>query len=458
MELKNNSFLSARLLSLYVIFSLTISLLILNYYSNYKTSSVPLITSIKSSITSNTNFVTDAYHWLIEGYSYNIPSKDRVDVKITKGDTLMDILGNNGVDKSTAQKITTALKQLYNLKRLSIGQQITFIFSKKPIIDSDNHESTEYVLDLFKINVDHYKDIEISLNANNEYVAKEVAIPLKRYVVRAQGIIENSLLATANSLSIPNDALMEIIKAYSYDVDFQRDIKIGDEINVVFERYYTDKGEYSHDGEILFSSLKLSDKNFTLYKYQNSNGDIQYYSSEGNSIRKDLLKTPINIVRISSNYGVRKHPVHGYSKMHKGVDFAAPIGTPIFAAGSGSIEEIGRKGGYGNYVKIRHSNGYSTAYGHASSFAKNLKKGSQVKQGDIIAYVGSTGAATGPHLHFEVLVNNQQVNPMKVKLDPGVKLNASELARFKTFQTKLDNMIDTIPNLTEIAMENNFKY
>jgi murein DD-endopeptidase MepM/ murein hydrolase activator NlpD len=459
MELKTSNSLNTRILIIYIIFSLTLSAAILGfYYKSFKYNPTPLFSSITTSITNNVNFVSDAYHWITEGYYHKTPAKDVVEVKIEKGDTLMSILRNNGVEKPVAQKVINSLEKLYNLKTLYIGQQITFVFDKKVYTDLEGLESSEYKLAQFNINIDYYKNISISRNYSDEYVAKEVAIPLKKYITRAHGIIDNSLMATASGLGIPNESLIDLVKAYSYDVDFQRDIKAGDEIDVVFERYYNDKGEYSHDGDIIYSSLTLSEKNLSLYKYKTSKGDFDYYTSEGNSVRKDLLKTPINVVRISSGFGMRHHPVLGYSKMHKGVDFAAPIGTPIFAAGNGVIEEIGRKGAYGNYIRIRHGNGYSTAYAHISSFAKSLRRGSYVKQGEVIAKVGTTGRSTGPHLHFEVIEAGQQINPMLVKLKPGVKLSGSELAKFNKFKAGIENTVATISNQSEIAFNDSFRY
>jgi murein DD-endopeptidase MepM/ murein hydrolase activator NlpD len=261
-------------------------------------------------------------------------------------------------------------------------------------------------------------------------------------------------MATAHNLGIPSNALMELVKAYSFDVDFQRDIKVGDEINVVYERFYDEQGEFSHNGNIIYASLSLTDRNVELYRYSNSLGEEDFYSKDGHSVKKDLLRTPISVVRISSPYGMRHHPILGYSKLHKGVDFAAPTGTPILAAGNGIIEEMGHKGAYGNYIRLKHANGYSTAYAHASSFNKKLRRGQTVKQGEVIAYVGTTGRSTGPHLHYEVLVNNQQINPLKVKVSAGQKLNGKELSLFNRHKKSIEKLLTQIPNLGELAMQN----
>ncbi|RYE12538.1 MAG: M23 family metallopeptidase, partial [Rickettsiales bacterium] len=301
-----------------------------------------------------------------------------------------------------------------------------------------------------KIKVSQDREIEIYKNESNDFDIKNIIISFNKNLIRVKGKINSNFLSTANSLDIPIKALKEMVQAYSYDVDFQRDIQAGDEIDVFYEKFYRENGEFSHNGSIVYSSLLLSDRKLELYRYKDKDGKIQYYNGNGLSICKELLKTPINIVKISSGFGLRKHPILGYTKMHKGVDFAAPIGTPILAAGDGTIEEIGRKGNYGNYIRIKHKGGYATAYAHASSFNRNLRKGSSVKQGEVIAYVGNTGMSKGAHLHFETIIDGKQVNPIKVKMSSNTKLVSNELTEFNKHKYRIALLLNNTSNYAEV--------
>jgi murein DD-endopeptidase MepM/ murein hydrolase activator NlpD len=401
----------------------------------------------------NTDLILDNLYKIFDKNIDKLPNQKIVEVTITKGDTFTRLLIKNGVDKNVANKITTSLNKLYNLRTLYLGQQLTFIFDKKTLLNHKGEEYQAYNLSMIRVKVDNFSNIEIT-NQNDEYVAVKVPVILKKYLTKMRGTIDNSFIATATKLGVSTDSILALTKYYSYDVDFQRDIKIGDEIELVFERYYDDKGEFSHDGEVIFSSLNLSsnEKKLNLYRYPSANGDVEYFSEDGSSIKKELLKTPLNVTRISSGFGMRNHPVLGYSKMHKGIDFAASIGTPIFSAGNGVVDEIGHKGAYGNYIRIRHANNYATAYAHASSFAKNLSKGSKVKQGEVIAYVGATGRTTGPHLHYEVLINNQNVNPLKITFSPDVRLSGVELRKFNKHKEKIEQLASVLSKKEEIAV------
>jgi murein DD-endopeptidase MepM/ murein hydrolase activator NlpD len=234
--------------------------------------------------------------------------------------------------------------------------------------------------------------------------------------------------------------IVKLINAYSHQIDFQRQIKSGDKITVIAEKFITDANEFSHHGEVLYASLKTQKNEYNIYNYSTNNKpkDAVFFTDKGNSIKSTLLRTPVNVVRISSHFGYRKkHPVLGYGAMHKGVDFAAAVGTPIYAAGDGDVEFVGWKSGYGRFILIKHNRTLSTAYAHASKFSKNLKRGDKIKQGDIIAYVGKSGRVTGPHLHYEVRVNGKQVDPMKFKSTPGVHLAGNKLIDFQKHQEKI---------------------
>jgi murein DD-endopeptidase MepM/ murein hydrolase activator NlpD len=229
----------------------------------------------------------------------------------------------------------------------------------------------------------------------------------------------------------------DLIKTFSFDVDFQRDIQDGDSFEVLYERMENEDGEFVKSGKILFASLTLSGKTIPVYYFERD-GDGEYFTPNGEAIRKSLLRTPVDGARITSGFGMRMHPLLGFSKMHKGIDFGAPTGTPIYAAGSGTVVEIGKKGSFGNYIRIRHNGEYQTAYGHMSRFAKGLVKGEKVKQGQVIGYVGATGRATGPHLHYEIMVAGAQVNPAKVKTVASNKLTGKQLKAFQATVEKTD--------------------
>jgi murein DD-endopeptidase MepM/ murein hydrolase activator NlpD len=214
---------------------------------------------------------------------------------------------------------------------------------------------------------------------------------------------------------------------------------------MLVESYYDEDGKKVKDGAVLYSSLSLRKKKIETYIHY-LDGKVEYFDAKGDSIRKSLLRTPINGARVSSGFGVRRHPILGYSKMHKGTDFAAPTGTPIIAAGNGTITYVGAKGGYGNFVQIRHNQDYSTAYGHASRFARNIRNGTKVKQGDVVAFVGSTGRSSGPHLHFEVIYKGNQINPASVKSVSGIKLSGAELTKFRSRKSEIDRYRREIPN------------
>jgi murein DD-endopeptidase MepM/ murein hydrolase activator NlpD len=373
-------------------------------------------------------------------------------LKVASGDTMMSILQEAHISNDDIQNVITAIATSYDPKKLHIGQKILLTFD----IPADNAPAsaeTPLQLQSLKLRISPEKEVLAQRLANNSFTLTEIVTPLEKRVIRKQGIITNSLMATVANLDIPPTVMADIVKAYSYNVDFERDIQPGDKFDIVFENQYMEDGTFARSGNVIFSSLTLSDKQYKIYNHTTADGKTDYFDENGFSVRKELLRTPLNIVRISSGFGMRKHPVLGYSKMHKGVDFAASAGTPILAAGNGVVEEIGHKGSYGNYIRIRHNGSQSTAYAHTSRFAKGLHKGDSVKQGDVIAYVGSTGRSTGPHLHFEVLVDNKQVNPLSVKQSPGVKLAGAEMDRFKSYKKKLETLLAQSPDQKELAFD-----
>ena len=250
---------------------------------------------------------------------------------------------------------------------------------------------------------------------------------------------------------LPISILMEMVQIFSFDVDFQREIQKGDKFEVLYENQLNDDGETVALGPVLFASLSLSGKILGLYRHEPGNGPVDYFNIKGQSARKALMRTPINGASLSSGYGMRRHPILGYNKMHRGLDFSAPRRTPIVAAGDGVIEVAGRNGSYGKYIRIRHNGTYKTAYAHMKGYARGMRAGKRVRQGQTIGYVGTTGRSTGPHLHYEVLRNGTQMNPRKLKLPTGQKLKGTALAQFERQVRKIRVLIAEVPSAQKIA-------
>ena len=259
--------------------------------------------------------------------------------------------------------------------------------------------------------------------------------------MRIEAEIETSIYSSALQLGAEDQHVVDFASAFAYDIDFQREIHPGDRFEILFETFYDERGNAVRNGDVLYAALNGKALQRGFYRFAPSDdGVVDYFDQNGESATKFLMKTPINGARISSNFGKRKHPISGYTRLHKGTDFAAPTGTPIYAAGNGTVQRASRNGGYGNYIKIKHTRGYETAYAHLSKYAKGIKAGKKVKQGDVIGYVGSTGASTGPHLHYEVYVDGKPVNVMSLKLPNGRKLQdePAMLEEFKAHQAMVD--------------------
>lgn len=362
---------------------------------------------------------------------------------VAKGDTMMEVLLNVGAPDTQAFAILEAMKKYYNPRLITAGSQILVKYKLKIDFDSskkDGQNITRKAL-ISEVTVFPSPELEVRITRQNDgsYTAKEIKIKLTKKVTKYAGVIKSGLFVDGTEAGISPNAVMNMINLYSFDVDFQRDIHDGDKFEMLAESYYNEDGKKVKDGNVLFSSLTLNGKEIAMYGHKVAD-HLEYFDAKGNSVKKSLLRTPVNGARISSGFGFRRHPILGYSKLHKGVDFAAPSGTPIFAAGGGTITYYGRKGGYGNFVQIKHNSEYSTAYGHASRFAKKLKVGSKVKQGEVVAYVGSTGRSTGPHLHFEVLYKGSAINPAKVKATSGLRLAGKELARFNDSKAEIERL------------------
>jgi murein DD-endopeptidase MepM/ murein hydrolase activator NlpD len=340
-----------------------------------------------------------------------------------RGDTLMGMLVDAGVDRREAHASIEAMRGIYNPRDLRPGDRITVTFMPLPTAEEEEFHG-------FSLAPDPARTVRTLRDPAGSFEAKEIKAALHDETRRFEGRIDSSLFVAATDAGVPPQVLTAMIKVLSYDVDFQRDIREGDGFSVMYSRQTAPGGETVGEPEILSVGLELSGQSYDYFRYQDRDGFVDYYNEKGQSVRKALLRTPINGARLSSGFGKRMHPVLGYTRMHKGSDFAAPTGTPIYAAGDGVVERSNRYGGYGNYVRLRHTKEWSTAYAHMSRFAKGLHAGKRVRQGDIIGYVGTTGRSTGPHLHYEVLKNGTQVNPMKVRFPSGHALEGKDKARF----------------------------
>lgn len=366
-----------------------------------------------------------------------------VEKRVEQGDNILNFLFDIGVSESDSFAILDALKKVYNPRSMVVGNSMIIRYKVKIRYDKstknvDNIEREVYVDD-FIVMISPELQFEVSGLGGGKFEAKEVKQKLTMRKKRYVGKIEDGLFVDATAVGASPNAVMNMINLYGYSVDFQRDIQKNDEFEIVVESFYTESGRKVRDGNILFAMLKLRGRENEMYGFEGKSG-LEYYDKDGVSVRRSLLRTPVNGARISSRFGYRRHPVLGYSKLHKGVDFAAPTGTPIFAAGKGVIVYRGRYGGYGNFIKIRHNSTYQTAYAHMSRFNQRFRNGSRVKQGDVIGYVGSTGRSTGPHLHFEVLSGNRAINPASVKtVASAVKLKGEKLKEFKKVRDAVDD-------------------
>ncbi|MFC1659099.1 peptidoglycan DD-metalloendopeptidase family protein, partial [Pseudomonadota bacterium] len=373
----------------------------------------------------------------------NIEEIKTLEYYIKPGDNLFTILLDLGIDNNQATDALSKLQKVYNLRYIKVGQKIILKYRVKleetELIDSKTNAVKEFkTLEEIVLKISPEKNLVVARQEDGSYETEDVEKELTKYLVKYKGEIEISLFEDAMKIGVSPNVMMEMILLYSFDVDFQRDIRKGDKFEILYEIFYNEEGEKIRDGNILFASLKLRGEDLSMYRYVTENGRPLYFDENGKSIRKSLMATPINGARISSGYGMRKHPVLGYSKMHRGKDFAAPIGTPFFAAGDGVITIRKRWSTWGNYIRIRHNNEYSTEYAHISRFAKRIKVGSRVKQGQVIAYVGNTGRSTGPHLHYGVLYRGKRINPNRVKPVPSIKLKGSKLQDFLQNKEKVE--------------------
>jgi murein DD-endopeptidase MepM/ murein hydrolase activator NlpD len=369
-------------------------------------------------------------------------------VAVGKGDTLMELLVKNKVPREEAWQAIEALRKIYDPRNLYPGREITVFFHKDPSVADPKFSGLQIERDTVNTVVVH-RGPDGDFKVGQE--EKEVHRTLKGF----KGKIDSSLYVSAKAHSVPDAVILDLIKMYSWNVDFQRDIQPGDAFDVMYEEYVTEDGDIvSGRGNIVYAKLTLSGRQMPFYRYEDQSGDVDYYDEEGHSAKRPLMKTPIDGARISSGFGMRRHPVLGYSKMHKGMDFAAPRGTPVYAAGDGVIEKLGRFSSYGNYIRIRHKSDLKTAYAHLNGYKAGLKSGSRIKQGQVIGYVGTTGRSTGPHLHYEVLVSSRQVNPNSIKLPTGKALAGKDLNGFKIAVADVNRQFSRLDRPAAVASRN----
>ena len=342
-------------------------------------------------------------------------------INVKSGDTLEKILKKIGFENQEIFEVIKETKKKFNPKNLIIGKEITIKYENK----EKNNKSINSIFIPLEFNKNFYLE-----KIDENFVAEITSKKTQKRLVQKKGFISDNLYLSGLRMGIDKKAINEMIAIFSFSVDFQRDVWRNDNFEVLYEEEFIKYNKANKNlGKILFANLELQSLgSLKLYRFESDKGKIEYFDENGKSAKKLLMKTPIDGARLSSGFGMRKHPIKGYMKKHQGVDFAAPTGTSIYAAGDGIIEMKQRYKGYGKYIRIRHANGFKTAYGHISKF--NKTPSGRVKQGSIIGYVGSTGNSTGPHLHYEVLKNNIRINPQKLKLPSGRKLKGDELQRF----------------------------
>ena len=355
------------------------------------------------------------------------PKYKKIKHKIRPGETFDKILENYAIEKNEIIKIKNSLKKKVNLNKLNTNQIILFTIDK-----------TINKIEEFTYQTSNTQKIFLKRDFEKDSFNDQIlSIKLEKEIIYKENIIQQSLYSAATNENIPANTIIEFARIYGFQVDFQRDIRKKDKFQIMYEIFLNQKKEIVETGEILFANLELSGQDNSLYHFDNE-GSEGHYDKNGKSVKKALMKTPINGARLSSPFGMRKHPIDGFNKMHRGTVFAAPMGTPIMASGDGVVKKAGWCGGGGNCVKIKHNSTYQTVYAHMSKFARGIKSGVRVKQGQIIGYVGSTGKSTGPHLHYEVIVNGKKVNSQKLKLPSGKILKGEERKLFETKKIKLD--------------------
>ena len=356
------------------------------------------------------------------------PRYVNIEYTVKQGDTYESIINGLDVPNIEKKKILKTITKNKNLKVLKLNQKISFKIDKK-----NNTKIKNFIIEIDKKNNIFFERTD----DNSTFISKIIEKNLIKKITFKEAIIKDSLYNTAIKIGIKPNTIIEFARLYGFQVDFQRDIWKNDTFQIIYEEFKNQEGSIIESGNIIYANLSVQNTDLKLYKFEYEN-KIDYFDENGKSIRKTLMKTPINGARLSSSFGKRKHPILGFTKMHTGTDFAAPKGTPIMASGDGIITKASWCGGGGNCVKIKHNSTYQTVYAHMSKFGRGIKKGVRVKQGQIIGYVGSTGLSTGPHLHYEVIENGKKINSQKLKLPSGKVLKENLRKKFEVNKIKID--------------------
>jgi murein DD-endopeptidase MepM/ murein hydrolase activator NlpD len=381
------------------------------------------------SVIKNNNFINNVYFQkTLSKIINNLEPRYKIyNHQIKSGETFDKILSDYSIDKEEIKILKESLLNKININKLNTNQKIQIT------LDQTNNKIKEFI---FKVT--NTEKIYLSRNDENTKFNKEIlTIKLDKKIIYKENIILQSLYKASTDQNIPPNTIIEFARIYGFQIDFQRDIRKEDKFQIMYEVFINKNKKVIETGEILYANLKLSGQDNPLYFFNEKNHK-GHYDKNGKSVQKALMKTPINGARLSSSFGMRKHPIDGFNKMHRGTDFAAPKGTPIMASGNGIIKKVGWCGGGGNCIKIKHNSTYETVYAHMSKFARGIKNGVRVKQGQTIGYVGSTGKSTGPHLHYEVIVNGKKVNSQKLKLPSGKILKGNKRELFETNKIRLD--------------------
>ena len=359
-------------------------------------------------------------------------SVTKVELKVRNGDSIQRILYDQKISPSDVNNVINALRREYNVGTLRNDQKVYLIIKR---------EKNGNFVSRLTVNIDNITSVHVFLNKDNVYETKRVTKILTKKNHLVETTIDRGIYRTAKQSGIENSIVAQFARLYGFEVDFQRDLKKNDKIKIFYERYLDDDGVPQRTGNIIYSEITNVERNIILYRYEYPNGSIAYFTPEGKSIEKSLMRTPINGAKLSSRYGFRIHPILGYNQMHQGTDFAAPIGTPVMASGAGTVEYSGWKGGYGKFISIRHSAVYQTNYAHLQDYAKGMRRGAKVQQGQVIGYLGSTGSSTGPHLHYEVVVNGKKENSQTLKLPSAAPLEGNNKNFFEIQKRNIDNLI-----------------
>jgi murein DD-endopeptidase MepM/ murein hydrolase activator NlpD len=356
----------------------------------------------------------------------------KVELKVRNGDSIQRILYDQKISPAEVNNVLNALRREYNVGTLRNDQKVYLIVKR---------EKNGNFVSRLTVNIDNITSVHVFLNKDNVYETKRVTKILTKKNHLVETTIDRGIYRTAKQSGIENSIVAQFARLYGFEVDFQRDLKKNDKIKIFYERYLDDDGVSQRTGNIIYSEITNVERNIVLYRYEYPNGSIAYFTPEGKSIEKSLMRTPINGAKLSSRYGFRIHPILGYNQMHQGTDFAAPIGTPVMASGAGTVEYSGWKGGYGKFISIRHSPVYQTNYAHLQDYAKGMRRGTKVQQGQVIGYLGSTGSSTGPHLHYEVVVNGRKENSQTLKLPSAAPLEGNNKNFFEIQKRNIDNLI-----------------